>query len=46
MIPFLYEDRWIGASRNRPAVTFSPSGEKDGMRGRSDDAAVSFWELV
>lgn len=30
----------------RPAGTFSPTWEKAGMRGRSNDSTASYWEMV
>ena len=35
-----------GHPLNRPSGTFSPTGEKAGMRGPTDDSTTSDWELV
>ena len=47
VIPFPDDNWWIERHpHNRPAGTFSPTGEKAGMRGRSDDSTASDWEMV
>ncbi len=36
----------VGNPLNRPSGTFSPTGEKAGVRGRTDDSTAAYRSLI